>query len=352
MSIPGRRPCLLYIDDDQGLSLRVRESLERRGFDVVHSPSGAEGVARLAEGGIDVVALDHFMPGEDGFSTLQALRKFPDAPPVIYVTGSDDVQIAVAALKAGAVDYVWKDVAGHFRDLLCEAALGALAQEQLQKQKNEAEADMRLARERAEVLLYEVNHRIANSLQMVASLVAMQRQAVEDGRVSAESALLETQNRITAVAQVHRRLYTSTDVRRVDLKAYLEGLVAELAEAMSTASRNHAVLVEADPLAAGPDKAVAIGVIVSELMTNAFKYAFPDAASGGRVMVRLKREENGAVLMVEDNGVGMSSTTRGQGLGSSIVEAMATMLGAALKVEDARPGTRVIAKFELSSDLA
>ncbi len=71
--------------------------------------------------------------------SCRASARLPNAPPVIYVTGSEDSRVAVAALKAGAADYVWKDVQGHFRDLLAEAIANALDQERLRREKEAAE---------------------------------------------------------------------------------------------------------------------------------------------------------------------------------------------------------------------
>ena len=87
------------------------------------------------------------------------------------------------------------------------------------------------------MLLREVNHRVANSLQLVASFVAMQQRAIRSDR-AAWDALTETQGRITAIAQIHRRLYTSADVRFVEMDTYLHGLVEELEEVMRAAGRS------------------------------------------------------------------------------------------------------------------
>ena len=80
-------PTLLYIDDDEALARLVDRGLSRCGFRVVHAASGSEGLDRLKQGGIDVVALDQYMPGLDGLETLEQILAIPDAPPVVFVTG-------------------------------------------------------------------------------------------------------------------------------------------------------------------------------------------------------------------------------------------------------------------------
>jgi CheY-like chemotaxis protein len=81
-------PTLLYIDDDAGLARLVDRGLTRAGFKVVHAASGEAGLARLAQGGIDVVALDQFMPGLDGLETLERIMAVAGAPPVVFVTAA------------------------------------------------------------------------------------------------------------------------------------------------------------------------------------------------------------------------------------------------------------------------
>ncbi len=111
-----------------GLARLVDRGLTRLGFKVVHAAGGAAGLARLAQGGIDVIALDQYMPGLDGLETLERILAIPDAPPVVFVTASQDSAIAVTALKAGAADYLVKDVQGDFIPLLQVAVDGAVRQ--------------------------------------------------------------------------------------------------------------------------------------------------------------------------------------------------------------------------------
>ncbi|TXM62193.1 response regulator [Methylobacterium sp. WL12] len=342
---PAGTARILYIDDDPGLARLVQRALGARGYVVELAADGDAGLARLAQGGIDVVALDHHMPGQTGLDVLPAIRALPDAPPVVYVTGSEDSRVAVAALKAGAVDYVWKDVQGQFRELLGGAIDTALRQEALRRDKERAEAEVRAARDHAVMLLREVNHRVANSLALVAALTHMQTSAVSDP--AAKAALEEMQARISAIAGIHRRLYTSDDVEAVELDAYLASLVEELQAAMRASGRDHAIRLSADPVRLATDKAVSVGVVVTELVTNAYKYAYPvDAAGEIRVELR-RRAEDTLELAVEDDGIGWTGEgrPRGTGLGSRIVRAMATNLRSGLCYVPDRVGTRAVLSF-------
>src|ERR1700681_1094124 len=141
-------PTLLYIDDDAALARLVDRSLTRLGFKVIHAASGAQGLERLEQGGIDVVALDQFMPGLDGLETLERIMAVPNAPPVVFVTAAQDSSIAVTALKAGAADYLVKDIHGEFLPLLQVAVDGALRQAAIQKARDDAEAEVHASRDR------------------------------------------------------------------------------------------------------------------------------------------------------------------------------------------------------------
>lgn len=216
---------LLYVDDDPALARLVQKGLERRGFVVEPVGDGTAGLARLAAERFDVVALDHYMPGQDGLATLEAIRALPDPPPVIYVTGTQESSVAVAALKAGAADYVVKTVGGEFVHLLAAAIEQAMQGMRLRRAKEAAEAEVRAARDRFEalaaeraLLMREVNHRVGNSLQIIAALLHLQSSASPSPDV--KSALAGANRRVMAVAQVHRRLYTSDGVQSVALDQY------------------------------------------------------------------------------------------------------------------------------------
>jgi two-component sensor histidine kinase len=351
MQAPPRSK-LLYIDDDKALCYLVKKGLERRGYSVETANSGPEGLAMARAHGFDLIAIDHYMPGQDGLVTLGHLQNLEAKTPVVYVTGSDESRIAVAALKEGAIDYVVKTGSDDFIDLLTSALRQAEEQVRLRKERDAATEALRAANARLEaivahqaVLLREVNHRVANSLQLVSSLVHMQLSAVKQG--SAADALRDTQARIEAIMQVHRRLYTSEDVQSVDMRDYLQGLVAELTQSL-TADGCRTLTLRAEPVCLPTDAAVSLGVVVAELVTNACKYAYAEGEAGE---VRVTFEASGEGewrLIVEDDGPGFSATgpAQGTGLGRTVISAMARNLNSKIEYDPAHRGARAVLSFK------
>ena len=342
-------PTLLYIDDDEALARLVERGLTRLGFKVVGAASGSEGLDRLAQGGIDVIALDQYMPGLDGLETLERILAVADAPPVVFVTASQDSNIAVTALKAGAADYLVKDTLGDFIPLLQVALDGALRLAQIRKARDDAEAEVHASRDRyaalaaeREVLLREVNHRVGNSLQIISSLLHLQANSSTQDDVKA--ALTNAMGRVAAVAQVHRRLYTSHDLKNVMLNQYLDALLEDIRRS-AEGNRMSRLTLKAEPIEIDPDRAVAIGIIVNELVMNAVKYAYHDGA--GPIDVDLHAQGDDLVLSIADNGVGLNGKTdpRSTGMGQRIVSAMASKLEASVERDPNHAGTRIVVRL-------
>lgn len=354
----GRR--ILYVDDDAALCRLVQRDLRRHGYDAVLAGSGAEGERRAAEGGFDAICVDHYMPGQDGLETLERLHALPGLPPVIYVTGSEEGRVAVAALHAGAADYVIKEASAEFLPLLRRALDRAIERAALLRVKAAAEEEVRAARDRAEelarqreVLLREVNHRVANSLQLIVALTQVQEGTLTDA--AARSALAEMRTRVMAVAQVHRRLYTSGEVGSVALDEYVRGLLEEIERSVNNDGRFR-FEAELAPVRVLTDTAVSVGVIVAELVTNAIKYAYGDA--GGPIRVRMGEADGEAVLVVEDDGAGLQEDgdpaadeaalrRAGSGTGRKIIDAIARSIRGRVERQERDLGTSLRLVFPL-----
>lgn len=204
-------------------------------------------------------------------------------------------------------------------------------------------ADLAQARDRAEMLLSEVNHRVANSLTLLSSLVNLQSKALDDK--GAKEALAETQDRILAISLVHRRLYSSGDVRSVELKEYLSGLLDHLRASLQSKVTGVNLAFEVDAIELETDASINLGVVITELVTNAFKYAYPDGA--GEIRVRLRRLTDEVELVVEDDGIGRAegAPAVGTGVGTRIVNAMCLSLGSPITYRPRNPGTAACLVF-------
>ncbi|CAN7378762.1 sensor histidine kinase [Brevundimonas sp. LjRoot202] len=217
----------------------------------------------------------------------------------------------------------------------------------LEGQVRDRTAQLTRARDRAEAMLREVNHRVGNSLQLVSSFMSLQlRDLADEG---AREALREAQARIEAVAHVHRRLYTSDDMTSVAMDEYLEGLVAELGKSLAPGAGSPTLTLTAAPLNVSTDQAVSIGVIVTELVTNAVKYAYgPGQAGEIRVILAPDARRGRALLTVEDDGPGLGGgQPRGTGLGGKIISAMASGLRSAVEYDASHAGVRARLAFDL-----
>lgn len=194
----------------------------------------------------------------------------------------------------------------------------------------QANAALRKADLEREMLLVEVNHRAKNSLAVAASLLQLQGRRQADPAV--RSLFDESAERLNAMARVHDLLSRSEQAQRVDVATY----VSELCEALqSLAGRDKRILLRArteEDILVDADVAFPIGIVLTELITNAVKYAFPDHRAGV-ILVQARRSGPGRVeIMVRDNGVGMGSYREGS-LGYGLVRALVKQIGGELDVQ-------------------
>lgn len=209
---------------------------------------------------------------------------------------------------------------------------------------------LRRAMERAQkaerdkgILLEELAHRTKNNLHIIASVLALQARSIDDPKV--QNLFNDAVNRVRVIANAHSRLQTSEDKGTVNMRQYLEDLCDDLGNSLRDV-RPVAVRVNAESIEIGTEKAVLIGLIVNELVTNAFKYAFPDGRDGS-VTVILSRQRPGEVdLIVEDNGIGCPDLHT-EGLGSRLVRLLVQQIGGTISRDNTGAGCRVAASLSL-----
>jgi two-component sensor histidine kinase len=189
----------------------------------------------------------------------------------------------------------------------------------------------------AEILLYELNHRIRNNFAMVASVLELQKRSVKEQ--AAKDAFASAVGRVRVIANAHDHLLPKEGQSLIDMREYLTVCCQNLGDALRDV-RPIAVNVTAAQILLRDDRAVSVGLIVNELVTNAFKYAFPDD-QGGIVHVTLRGVSDGKLeLIIEDNGKGCPEDAK-EGLGSRIVRLLAQQLGSTITRAPANPGCRV-----------
>jgi chemotaxis protein methyltransferase CheR len=207
--------------------------------------------------------------------------------------------------------------------------------------RHNAERKMAELLQQKEMLLQEMQHRVANSLQIIASILLLKGQTVQSEETRLH--LRDAHQRVMSVATVQQQLQPSGHGEPIDLGPYLSRLCETLAASMIGDSLPIVLKVEADAGTVLSGDAVSIGLITTELVINALKHAFP-SGNGGEIVVKYEVDEANWRLSVSDDGVGLEPDGSGRGpagLGTSIVEALAHQLKASVEKTSRSPGISV-----------
>ena len=206
-------------------------------------------------------------------------------------------------------------------------------------------ADRRVAEllEEKDMLLQEMQHRVANSLQIIASILLIKARIVQSEETRLH--LQDAHQRVLSVAAVQRHLNPSSRGEPIEIADYLRKLCASLAQSMIGDSRPITLTVEADTATLSAHRAVSLGLIVTELVMNILKHAFPTAKPDAAIVVSYRTADTDWKLTVADNGVGKpDALTITPGLGTTLVQALAKQLDARLDIESDGHGTAVLAE--------
>ena len=206
--------------------------------------------------------------------------------------------------------------------------------------------DLEAALAQKTALLHEVDHRVKNNLQLISSLMLLQSRRLEDEQTRvALRAMLE---RVSAIATVHRRLFQSADVTRFDVAEFIRDLTGDLA---GSAGRDDLELrLDLEHVAVPASQAAPLALVVNELIGNALKHAFP-AGRSGSVTVSTRTVEEGCVLSVEDDGVGLPPGPPPRKFGMTIVQLLCQQLRAKLDLRDLSPGLRAVVTIPIQPSL-
>ncbi len=211
----------------------------------------------------------------------------------------------------------------NLRNLRLEEINRALESEVEIRKKTESVARKSLAEK--EVLLKEIHHRVKNNLQVISSLLSLQSSKIQDMHLL--DMFNDSKSRIRSMALIHEKLYQSDDFAHINFKAYTESLIRELKVSFNQINRKIHFEINIQNVDLPIDLAVPCGLVVNELVTNAYKYAFPDEFSGDAVItVSMKLVDDKVQLVVKDNGIGIPDSVdpeNAKSLGLTLVKLLA-----------------------------
>jgi two-component sensor histidine kinase len=190
--------------------------------------------------------------------------------------------------------------------------------------------DLTKKNQQNELLLKEIHHRIKNNLQTISSLLSLQSAHIEDPKI--QGAVEQSQNRVRSIALIHQKLYQSENLAVVEMKGYLQVLGETIADTFGMDMGNVEIEYPNQPIELDIDTAIPIGLIANELLTNAFKYAFPDHRKGN-IKVSLEQIGNTIKFLVKDNGIGLKEQTglSKPGFGSQLIQLLVLQIEGKMK---------------------
>jgi two-component sensor histidine kinase len=176
--------------------------------------------------------------------------------------------------------------------------------EQKEIERREAEEGLKKSLAEKEILLKEVHHRVKNNMQIISSILKMQQRQVEDPKL--KEALEESQNRIRSMALVHENLYRNENLAKILFSNYVKSMAGNLARTYSNARTNVRLEFDIEDVYMPLDTGIPCGLIINELLSNSFKYAFPDKDSG-LIKIQFKKIDGDEYEMqVSDDGIGIN----------------------------------------------
>ena len=320
---------ILVVDDEPLARQMFTDLLEAQGFRVVTVARGEEAFAFLSE--VELVLLDAMLPGRDGWSICREMKEQHDPLlPVIMVTARTAPEDVVRTFASGADDYVAKPfhvaeltarIESRLRVHRAEVAIKR-ANEQLRELADQNYQLYEQARRDAEersLLLRELDHRVRNNLSVIMGLLSMERNRRPPR--APEEALTSLESRLRSFMLVHEALRRH-NYRSVPIREIAEKLAQRLRNAWDIAGRVE-LAVEGEVHNLGEKKGFALALVLNELLTNAFRHAFPEGRQG-KVTIRMGEKNQRMFVIVEDDGAGSTVIPRPNvvGSGRSIVAAL------------------------------
>jgi two-component sensor histidine kinase/CheY-like chemotaxis protein len=305
---------ILVVDDEKKLCAYIKRELEMEGYKVAVAYDGPGGLQYFKNNRVDIVITDIRMPGMTGLQMLLECRKISDDFVSIIITGFDDHEKAIEALRLGVFEYLRKPLSieevitsigkgidllslrrglyAYRRELEIEIALKTQYAEKIEKSLKEKE-----------VMLKEIHHRVKNNLQVISSLLSLQSRHIKDKE--ALELFNDSRSRIYSMSLIHERLYQSKDLARIDFAGYVRTLTRSLFRSYRVNPNDIKLNIEIKDVFLNVNAGIPCGLIINELVTNSLKHGFPDGRRGEIQIGLYERKKGEFTLNVRDNGIGL-----------------------------------------------
>ena len=190
-------------------------------------------------------------------------------------------------------------------------------------------------------LLKEIHHRVKNNLQMVSSLLSLQTKNTRSK--AAIAALEEGKSRVKAMALIHQKLYQNEDLSVIEMQGYIESLINSVQSVYKKGGHNISITIDAEGTELDIDRAIPFGLILNELVSNSFKYAFPESDENGKIYIHLRKNGEQGYFEYTDNGVGLPEDTderANSSMGIRLMNRLVNQLQSKLNVDKTGEGVR------------
>jgi two-component sensor histidine kinase len=196
-------------------------------------------------------------------------------------------------------------------------------------------------------LLKEIHHRVKNNLQMVSSLLSLQTKNTRSK--AAIEALEEGKSRVKAMALIHQKLYQNDDLSVIEMQGYIESLINSVQSVYKKGGHNINITIDAEGVELDIDRAIPFGLILNELVSNSFKYAFPEDDENGKIYIHLRKNGGQGYFEYTDNGIGLPEDTddrANSSMGIRLMNRLVNQLQSTLNIDKTSEGVRFWFNFK------
>lgn len=364
---------ILIVDDEVYIRKTLSDILKLKGYEPFTFNNGAECLEFIAHASINVAVVDLGLPDIPGLEVLDKIKERNPEIEVIILTGNASLDTAIDATNKGAFSYLLKPfevdrLLLHIKRALEKQAARELILkhsselERINNRLNDVNSDLRIeveerknAQDRLEllvkekeILLRELQHRVKNNLNVIHSLLSFELPKLKDD--DAKRVFIDAQSRILSMSGIYERLYQSSHIDQVDLHLYVKDFISSLYDMYVINTGEVEFTTKLDEVYIDLKRAVPLGLILNELLTNCLKYAFPEKKKG-EIIIEIVRQDDNIRVSVSDNGAGLPENfdpATATSMGFFLVQMLTEQLQGTLEVRSGRgSGTSVSLTFRL-----